>query len=250
MTEQGNCTGNIYFISDFHLGADTKEIESQKEKKLLQFLRTKLHPEDYLYILGDMFDFWFEYRHAIPKDHFKIVSALMETVHKGISVSYVAGNHDYWIRDFFTQVLGVKFYPGAVHKEHYGKRFLLLHGDGLRKKESGYRMMRRIFRSKINIFLYQLIHPDIGVPFARWISHLSRLRSSTISDYDDSEYLSYAKQKFENGIDYVIIGHTHRPVRKVYNGSIYLNIGDWTRHFTYGMYDRKTSMLKLYWWED
>jgi UDP-2,3-diacylglucosamine hydrolase len=232
----------IYFISDAHLGAQEKEKEKIKEEKLLSFLDKIKKDGEFLYILGDMFEFWFEYKNVIPKDHFKILSQLKNVVDYGIKVNYVVGNHDFWLGGFLTEQIGIKIFKDPLEVTHQGKRIFLTHGDGLAKKDWGYRILKRILRNRVNIFLYRLLPPDLSYPLAKFVAGKSRAKTEKRERWYLEDYRSFAHEKIRQGFDAVILAHTHVPTienlaRDSVNsppGGIYLNIGDWFKNFTYG----------------
>jgi UDP-2,3-diacylglucosamine hydrolase len=239
--------GKTFFFSDVHLGTNDKAAEKIKEQKLLSFLEYVEKAGERLYIMGDLFDFWFEYRTVIPRGYMRVLSALARLQEKGIELHYVAGNHDFWVRDFLTVEMGIQMHFDPIEQEIEGSRFFLHHGDGVAKFDKGYRLMKRVFRYPPNIFLYSLLHPDIGIPLAKWVANLSRNHQKH-REIDDSDYRELAAQKFAEGCKYVIFGHLHHPIRDEFSGGVYLNLGDWMRHFTYAVFDGKS--LQLCHWED
>lgn len=232
----------IYFISDAHLGAEGKEKEKIKEERLLAFLDKIKEDGEFLYILGDMFEFWFEYKNVIPKDHFKILSQLRNVVDSGIKVNYVVGNHDFWLGDFLTEQIGIKIFKEPIEANHQGKRFFLAHGDGLAKKDWGYRILKKILRNKANIFLYRLIPCDLSYPLAKFVAGKSRVQTEKRETWYLEDYRDFAYEKIRQGFDAVILAHTHVPTLEnlgrdpmdSLQEGIYLNIGDWFKNFTYG----------------
>ncbi len=225
----------FYFISDVHLGLGTRDQERRKEERLLSFLRAILPSTERLFIVGDLFDFWFEYRTVIPKGFHRTLSALQDLTDHGVAVEYLAGNHDYWIGDFFTAELGMilRFDPYEI--EIQGKRVYLHHGDGLAENDLGYRMIKPILRNRWSIRAYRLLHPDFGVRLARRSSQTSRAYTST-KDYGKEEegMLAFARQKIHDGVDIVVMGHRHKPRIITVESGTYVNLGDWIDFFTYG----------------
>ena len=223
----------IYFFSDVHLGAGEQEGETQKEKKLLKFIEFLKQEAHAVYILGDLYDFWFEYKSVIPKAHFFITCKLGELAQKA-KVTYLGGNHDFWVGEFFQRQLGITYSEKPISVIHQDKRIYLHHGDGLIKKDVGYRFLRRILRNPINITLFRLIHPDIAFWIAKHTSHQSRAYT-TIKKFvnADLDMQSFAQQKINEGHDAVILAHTHLPNKIELNGGQYLNTGDWIKHFSY-----------------
>jgi UDP-2,3-diacylglucosamine hydrolase len=224
-----------YFISDIHLGLGARDQERQKEDRLLSFLKDILPKAEKLFIVGDLFDFWFEYRTVVPKGFHRTLAALQDLTDHGVLVEYLAGNHDYWIGDFFAAELGMtlRFEPYEVDLQ--GKRLYLHHGDGLAKNDLGYRMIKPILRNRWSIRAYRMLHPDFGVRLARGSSRTSRAYTST-KDYGEEEegMLAFARQKMLEGMDIVVMGHRHRPRITPIEGGTYVNLGDWISFFTYG----------------
>ncbi len=235
------------FISDIHLGMGNRKSEEERERKLIVFLQETLQTGDRLFIVGDLFDFWFEYKTVIPKDFIRILSCLRELTEQGIRVDYIAGNHDFWAGDFFQNELGLYFHPEPLRERIGDKTFYIIHGDGLKKSDSGYRFLKRVFRKKINIFLYRWLHPDIGVPFAKWCSGSSRNYTSNKDFGDEREYIDFAENLFRNGVDHVIMGHTHRPCEHATeNGKSLVNLGDWIEHNTYARFHNNALTIHTY----
>jgi len=233
-----------YFISDVHLGMSRGKSERVKEKRLLSFLEHVATSAQRIFIVGDLFDFWFEYRTVIPRGYTRVLCALDRLNELGVELHYIAGNHDFWIKDYLTEELNIQVHFNPLEYTIDGKRFYINHGDGIAKKDVGYRLLKRIFRNPVNIFLYSLLHPDIGVPFARWISSISRKHTANVV-IDDSEYIQLAIEKFQVGFDVCIFGHLHHPNMQFIGEKIYINLGDWIEHFTYATYDgRNIELLK------
>jgi len=233
---------SIYFLSDAHLGSNSPEREKLKEERLLLFLEQIKKDSQALYILGDLFEFWFEYKNVIPKDHFSILIKLKELIDSGVPITYLVGNHDFWLGDFLTEQIGIKIVKHPLSLEHQGKNIYLIHGDGLAKKDFGYRILKNILRNKINIWLYRLIPSDFGIPFAKKVASYSRNKTQFRDKEFLEDYREFAKEKIKEGYDAVIIGHTHQPCFEELDKGIYINIGDWFEHFTYG----KLSEGKFY----
>lgn len=240
-------TNKVIFISDVHLGINGQDIEKERERKLVQFLRNSLNPGDRLLIVGDLFDFWFEYKTVIPKEFIHILSCLKEMTENGIRIDYIAGNHDFWVGDFFTKELGIVFHAEPLQEKIGDKSFYIIHGDGLKKADGGYRFLKKVFRSRINIFIYRWLHPDIGVPFAKWCSGSSRKHTTGRDFGGNEEYIEFAEKKFDEGTDFVIMAHTHDPlVHTTDAGKSLVNLGDWISHCTYAEFNGDTLTLKHY----
>ncbi len=232
-----------YFISDVHLGLGNREEEKRKEDRLLDFLTAMRPSTEHLYIVGDLFDFWFEYRTVIPKGFHRTLTALQEFTDRGIPVDYLLGNHDYWADDFFRTELGMD-----VHAEPYetvleGKRILLHHGDGLAKRDLGYRLLKPVLRNPLSIRAYRWLHPDLGVRLARGSSRTSRAYTSQKDFGEEEGMVAFARTAIQRGIDIVVMGHRHKPALLPLEGGVYVNLGDWITFGTYGMFAGGTMTL-------
>jgi len=236
----------VYFISDVHLGLGDRQAERQKEDRLLAFLQGILPKTEELCILGDLFDFRFEYATVIPKGFHRTLTALQAFTDRGIPVHYIAGNHDFWMGDFFQKELGVHMYLDPCELTLGGKRVFMHHGDGLAPRDTGYRMIKPVLRNRLAIRLYRLLHPDIGVPLARGSSRTSRAYTSN-KDYGEEEgMLELATKKFTEGCDIVVMGHRHRPHIEQIDKGTYVNLGDWISFHTYAVLDG--GVVKLETW--
>lgn len=233
-----------FFISDIHFGFDRKTNEIYREKLLIQFLNYISVNGERLFIVGDLFDFWFEYQSVIPRQYFHILSALKNITEKGIKVYYITGNHDFWMENFFKKELKIQIYDGICRFNLENKKFYITHGDGIAKKDKGYRLLKRLLRMPILILLYRLLHPDMGFTIANYFSRLSRNYRHIKNR--DQEYIEYARQHFKEGYDYVVMGHTHRPQEYHENKHTYVNTGNWMDMFSYGVYQNGRLSLK-YW---
>ena len=237
-----------FFISDAHLGLDPREQETEKENRLLSFLRHVERNGTHLFIVGDLFDAWFEYRTVIPKGYHRLLTALEDLTRKGIHVHYLAGNHDYWMGNYFHEYLGINiaFEPFAVTID--GKKFYIHHGDGLAGKDVGYRILKSVLRNPLAIWLYSWLHPDIGINLAKFSSKTSRGYTAN-KDYGEEDSLyKFAAGKMAEGFDYVVMGHRHKPVVARIKTGTYVNLGDWISSFTYGDFSGGELVLKS--WND
>ncbi|MBN2030247.1 UDP-2,3-diacylglucosamine diphosphatase [bacterium] len=231
-----------YFISDAHLGGKNHSAEEQQEKLLLDFLGYVGQQGETLFILGDLFDFWFEYRSVIPRRYFKVLFALKALIDQEVEIHYITGNHDFWMDTFFPEDLHIQIHDKPLDIQIEGKRFHIAHGDGLAKRDVKYRMFKKILRHPFHIRLYRILHPDLGFAFADFCSRLSR-NHRKIEDRD-AEYINYAKIRFQEGFDGVILGHTHSPQEYRESNKTYINTGDWMSHFTYGKLEKGRLSLE------
>ncbi len=221
----------VYFISDAHLGLEDPEDESIKAKALLGFLDHVGSAGGTLFILGDLYDFWFEYKSVIPRRHMWVLTALERLKARNVEIHYLTGNHDFWLDSFFQNELGVQVHKDPVDMSLGGKRFWIAHGDGIMKKDVGYRLLKRILRHPVSIFLYRLVHPELAFGLAGFFSRLSR-NHPAFPDQDE-DYIAHAEIRFSEGYDCVVMAHTHRPMILERQGRTYVNTGDWIRHFTF-----------------
>ena len=224
----------VYFISDVHLGLGSREDEKAKEDRLLGFFTATRSSTEALFILGDLFDFWFEYGTVIPIGFHRTLAALQEYTDSGIPVHYLAGNHDFWMGDFFSSELGLQLHFDPFETRIGTKRVYLHHGDGLARNDHGYRLLKPILRSRVNIRLYRWLHPDLGVPIARGSSRSSREYTANKDYGKDEGMIRFAGEKIGDGVDVVIMGHRHRPDIRNLGKGVYVNLGDWITHNTYG----------------
>lgn len=234
-----------YFFSDAHLGIGTKEEDRQKEDSLVQFLELVRSDAEQLFIVGDLFDYWFEYRTVVPKGYFRLFSKLADLSEAGVSLTYLAGNHDFWLRSYFNDEFGMKIERDPIERLIGGKRFYLNHGDGLLKNDTGYRILKRVLRNKTNIFLFSLIHPDLAAGIARWSSRKSR-RYTSKREYEGDDMSKFAEQKINEGYDFVVMGHNHVPCRRNFGSGVYVNLGDWLSKQTYAVFDGSSLDLKTW----
>ena len=227
----------IYFISDAHLGSGGPGADDQVKLERLKDLFDHLPAKDArLCILGDLFDFWFEYRTVVQIEHLEIIGLLRFLRDRGMEIDLLVGNHDYWIGNFLQKRLGIGIHHGPVVIEQDGRRFYLAHGDGLGQGDLGYKILKLLIRNPLTVGLFGLLHPDLGVPLARWFSQFSRRHLTRGKYADPSPLVEVARKKFSEGFDFVVLGHTHRPHRHQEGSRVYLNLGDFMEHFTYGVY--------------
>ncbi len=236
-----------FFISDLHIDTvlDAREIE--KQDHILRFLKDISRQATHLFIVGDLFDFWFEYKTVIPRVYFRFLIALKEMREAGTNIVYLAGNHDFALGTFFPRELDIPVYLDDYTCTLEGKKFYLFHGDGLARKDSGYRFLKRILRNRFNQRLFGWIHPDVGFKLARIISGSSRKYTNQLNwKRDEQDYFDFARQKFKEGFDYVLMGHRHNPLVHEIDGHKYINLGDWIDKFSYAVFDGKMLQLEYY----
>jgi len=226
-----------FFISDVHLGEQPAALEKARVKQFIQFLQ-KIEPQAArIFFVGDLFDFWFEYKYVISKKHFTLIRQLARMRDNGIEITYLAGNHDFWLGSFFDIELGIKTISDEWTGEIDGKRFYLFHGDGLAKKDYGYRFLKKVLRNRISIRIFRWLHPDWGIPLARFVSGSSRQYTNRVNLNDQNDYINFAQKRFEEGFDFVIMGHRHTPFELTEKNKKYINLGDWLAHYSYAVFD-------------
>jgi len=235
-----------YFISDAHLGIQLKGCE-EREKHLVSFLQEIRNSASHLFIVGDLFDFWIEYKHAIRPEYFSILHELKQLIDNGVSVSYLAGNHDFALGSFLKQTIGLNISPAHLDLTVQGKNIHLCHGDGVLKSDVAYRFWRRVLRNPVNQMVYKLLHPNIGIPFATLFSGSSRyFQLKKYTKEKRMEYLSVAMSYLDKGADIIIMGHTHYPEIYDIGGKTYCNVGEWMRQYTYARLKKGRLSLLQY----
>jgi len=235
---------SYYFISDIHFGLLSKEKEVEREMVFVEFLYSIRDTAKELYILGDLFDYWFEYKKVIQKGYFRTFTALNDLVLNGTKVHYIIGNHDFMHRDFFEKEIGVTLYQSEIILQIDNKKFYLAHGDGLVKNDFGYLILKKIFRSKIAQNMYSIIHPNLGIKIAEGTSKTSRDYTGNKEYGEEDGLYEFAKTKFELGYSYVILGHTHKKRLEEINGKFYANLGTWLSKPMYGIYENAKFDIK------
>jgi len=243
----------IYFASDQHFGAPTVEASKKREKKFLHWLETIENETAALFLLGDLFDFWFEYQKVVPKGFVRILGKLANFVDRGIPVHFFVGNHDLWMRDYFETEVGISVYHKPKDFIFENTSFLIGHGDGLGPNDIGYKRMKKLFTNPLAKRLFSLLHPDIGMRLGHYFS----VKNKLISGAEDAAFLGeekewlvqYSKRKLqEKHRDFFLFGHRHIPMEiELQSNSKYFNLGDWVTHFTYVVFDGKNVELKK--WE-
>ena len=241
----------LYFISDIHLMDESSDNYTKINKNLESFFNHISKTGGTLFINGDLFDFYFEYKDVIPKKYFSLYNQLYTLKSSGVEIHYILGNHDYWVMDFIEKKITTKTYRNDVTMELNGKKFYISHGDGYLSWDHGYRLLKYVIQSKLFIWAYRWIHPNIGYRIADWVSKKGKHYDHS-KEYNErvlNDMTSLAHKKIRQGFDYLILGHYHQAVDKsVENGKL-LILGDWLSFFTYGYFDgNELSLLK--WKED
>ncbi len=242
----------IYFASDQHFGAPTAELSFPREQKFVAWLDAVKKDAEAIFLLGDLFDFWFEYTTVVPKGFIRVLGKLAEIRDSGIPIYFFVGNHDLWMSDYFDKELNIPVYHTPQTFVFNDKKFLIGHGDGLGPGDKGYKRMKKVFKHPVSKWIFRWLHPDIGVKLAQYLSVKNKLISGAedvIFLGEDNEWLIlYAKRKLETQhFDYFVFGHRHLPMEiELGNDSKYLNLGDWIGYFTYGVFDGTSFELKKF----
>ena len=232
----------VYFASDFHLGIKNSP---EREKSICSWLDFVAKDAQVIFLVGDIFDFWFEYKHAIPKGFIRFQGKLVELIDKGIEIIFFTGNHDMWLFDYFTKELGIKIYRQAIDVKIDDSLLHIGHGDGLGPGDRKYKILKKIFANPLCQWLFGKIHPDWGIGLALYWSKHSRLQSSKKGDekfLGEDEWLwTYCKeQEQEKHRDFYIFGHRHLPLDlPVGENARYINLGEWLHHCTYSYFYQK-----------
>jgi UDP-2,3-diacylglucosamine hydrolase len=240
----------IYFISDFHLGAPNRAISLEREKRIVQFLDEIKKDAAEIFIVGDLFDFWYEYRKVVPKGYTRILGKLAQLTDSGIFIHFFVGNHDMWMSGYFEEELNIPVFHEPKIFEWSGKKFYIGHGDGLGPGDHGYKFIKKIFRNKFCQWLFGVLPPAIGVGLADYFSRKSRAVTGQIDEQflgEEKEWLIiYSKEILQKRhFDYFIFGHRHLPIDFLLNNnSRYINLGDWIRYYTYAEFDGEILILK------
>ena len=234
------------FISDIHLGLQDKETEEKKEKLLVKFLRFAESNCDELFIVGDLFDYWFEYRRVYQKGYYRTLAALKDITERGIKLHYFIGNHDFLHRDFFSKEIGALMYHDPIEVTLNNKNFYIGHGDGMVENDNGYRLLKMILRNKFTQWLYSLVHPDLGIALASGTSKTSRGYTAK-KDYGEVDGLfEAARIKIDDGFDFVLFGHLHKRIFQEYKNGKYINLGSWLDEPCYGIFSgNKFEIINL-----
>jgi UDP-2,3-diacylglucosamine hydrolase len=234
------------FISDIHLGLKSKEIENKKERVLVKFLEYAKDEAKELFIVGDLFDYWFEYKRVYQKGFFRTLTALQDITEAGVKIHYFIGNHDFMHKDFFEKEIGAVMYDDPVDRVLNGKKFFIGHGDGMVKNDTGYNILKKILRNKVLQRLYSLVHPDLGIALASGTSKSSREYTSKKNHSKTDGLYDAACLKIDEGYDYVIFGHLHQRQFEKYRHGVYINLGSWLDAPCYGIFnDNKFEIVNL-----
>ena len=241
----------VYFASDFHLGAPNKESSDQREKKIVRWLNEIENDAHTIFLVGDIFDFWFEYKKVIPKGFHRLLGKLADLRDKDISVHIFIGNHDLWMFDYFPSQFNIPVHKSPQTFNIHGKSFYVGHGDGLGPGDRFYKFVKLFFTNRLCQWLFQWLHPNIGVWLAQSWSNGSRMANDAKPEEfegDNERLLVYAKEvDKKTPHDFYIFGHRHLPLEMpVSENSVYFNLGEWVTQNTYVEFDGNSAHLKTY----
>lgn len=242
----------IYFLSDFHLGAPDHASSLERERKIVQFLDEIKDQAAEIFFVGDMFDFWYEYRTVVPKGFVRLLGKIGELSDAGIPMHFFVGNHDMWMKNYFQQEFNMPVYYAPEEFERNGKKILVGHGDGLGPGDHGYKRLKKVFRNPVSQFLFGIFPPMLGMGLANYMSRRSRAQTGTKEEVflgEDKEWLViYCKEKLkQKNTDFFVFGHRHLPIDfRLNESSRYINLGDWIHYFTYAVFDGADMELKSY----
>jgi UDP-2,3-diacylglucosamine hydrolase len=242
----------VYFASDFHLGIPDRASSIEREKRLCQWLDVISADAAQLFLVGDIFDTWFEYKNVVPRGYTRFMGKLAELSDKGLQIEAFTGNHDIWMLGYFEEELNIPVHHQHIIREINGKKLFIAHGDGLGPGDHGYKFLKKVLSSRLSQWLYRRVHPDTGVGAAAWFSQLGPKHT----DGPPKEFLGPEKEmlvqfclemlKHEH-IDYFIFGHRHIAIEyPLPQNSLYVNLGDWLRYDSYAEFDGETLKLKYY----
>ncbi|MCV6629743.1 MAG: UDP-2,3-diacylglucosamine diphosphatase [Flavobacteriaceae bacterium] len=242
----------IYFASDNHLGAPNNQASLPREKQFVAWLDMVKQDAAAIFLLGDLFDFWFEYKTVVPKGFTRTLGKLAEITDSGIPVYFFVGNHDLWMNGYFEEELNIPVYHQPKEFVFNDKKFFIGHGDGLGPGDKGFKRMKKVFVHPVSKWFFRWLHPDLGVRLGQYLS----VKNKLISGDEDVKFLGeenewlvqYCKRKLAEGHrDYFVFGHRHLPMEiDLGEAATYTNLGDWIHYFTYGVFDGEKLRLETY----
>ena len=242
----------IYFASDFHLGIPNHEKSLIREKLIVKWLDEVKNDAQEIYLMGDLFDFWFEYKYTVPKGFTRLLGKIAEITDSGIPITFFTGNHDMWMFDYFTKELGVSIYREPITRKYNGKKFYLGHGDGLGPGDYGYKFIKKVFANPLCQWMFARLHPNFAMGMGNFWSRKSRLangpKDETFTGEENEWLIVYTKEVLQKQhFDYFIFGHRHLPLDiKLNDKSRYINLGEWINYNSYAVFDGTNMELKYY----
>ena len=241
----------LYFASDFHLGAGSYATSREREDRIVRWLDQIKNDAAGVFLMGDVFDFWFDYATVVPKGHIRFLGKLAELADAGIKLYLFKGNHDMWMFDYFEKELNATIISNELVIERGDKKFFLHHGDGLGPGDNMYKLLKNIFRSKLCQWLFARIHPNLGIGIANYWSGNSRIANSKREEGKPGEHewlVTYSNEVLQTThYDYMIFGHRHLPLDvQLAENSRYINLGEWIHYCSYAEFDGKDIYLKYF----
>ncbi|GCD76779.1 UDP-2,3-diacylglucosamine hydrolase [Thermaurantimonas aggregans] len=245
-------TSKIFFISDLHLGVDAKFTSIQRERLFVKWLEKYGAEMNELYVVGDLFDFWFEYKKAVPRGFTRAIGSLALLADSGVKIHFFTGNHDLWIFDYLPNEIGCTLHRNPITQIINGKKFFIGHGDGLGPGDYGYKFLKKVFTNPLAQWLFRHVHPDIGIRLAQGSSRVSRKHtggSDAVFTSKEQEWLyHYCLEVLQSEhVDYFIFGHRHLPLDlQVGSHSRYINLGEWLHYQTYAVWNGTELELRAF----
>lgn len=246
----------VYFLSDFHLGAPDAAASLERERLIVRFLDEIQHQTAALFIVGDLFDFWYEYKKVVPRGYVRLLGKLAAFTDAGIAVHFFVGNHDMWMNDYFQKELNIPVYFEAKEFRFNNKLFHIAHGDGLGPGDHKYKMLKKVFRNPVCQWLFGLLPSRLSIGIADYFSKKSRSATGHVEEVfhgEEKEWLIiYSKEVLQQkSVDYFVFGHRHLPINfRLHNNSRYINLGDWIDFYTYAVFDGTSITLQSYTGQD
>ena len=247
-----NTGKKIYFASDFHLGVPSFEKSLEREKLIVKWLDEVRVDAEEIYLMGDLFDFWFEYKYTAPKGFVRLLGKIAEIVDSGIPITLFTGNHDMWMFDYLPKELGVTIFREPITRVYNNKKFYLGHGDGLGPGDKGYKFIKKIFSNKVCQWLFARLHPNFAMAMANFWSHKSRASNAAADEKflgEENEWLLiYSKEILQKEhFDFFVFGHRHLPLNiQLSDTSKYVNLGEWINYNSYAVFDGEKTTLKYF----
>jgi UDP-2,3-diacylglucosamine hydrolase len=247
-----NNNKKIYFVSDAHFGLPGPQESLHRERMFADWLETIRTDAREIFLLGDIFDFWYEYRRVVPRGFTRVLGKIAELTDSGIPVHFFTGNHDIWVFDYLPAETGMIIHKGPYVAEYYGKKFYLAHGDGLNEEDRGIRILKRIFTNPALQWMFSRLHPNFTIWLGQKLSQRSRFSKELITPFrgeEKEEHMIFANRLLEKEhFDFFVFGHRHIPLDlPLKNGTArYINLGDWLWHFSYGVFDGKKMEVKKF----
>jgi UDP-2,3-diacylglucosamine hydrolase len=241
-----------YFISDIHLGSPALANNKERELLFVKWLEMASNDASDIYLLGDIFDFWFEYRKVVPRGFVRTLGKIATLTDAGIKIHFFPGNHDGWVSDYFSKETGMIIHPNPEIITLNGKVFYLGHGDGLDPSDKGYLILKRLFKSPTARFFFSNLHPNVAIWFGHLWAKRSRISKGIEAEYTENPDLEpnilYAKKMLKNQVvNYFLFGHRHIFLKKeIQPNSFVLFLGEWINFFSYAVFDGNTTELKKF----